>query len=173
MRRIVFSLLFVSACQLQANPGLDPCPTGAAPQWQDVQPFFENYCHRCHHSGIAGDQRGGAPILSNFDNAKMVDDAVTRIYWRSAHGRHSMPPAPPSPTAAERSTGRLSQLPFRSASEWRAKSTTPAKARDSPTLTRSEKSSNHRRGKSPLISCSKSRRRSGRWASIPPTPTTW
>ncbi|HBU49095.1 MAG TPA: hypothetical protein DEB46_12375 [Myxococcales bacterium] len=102
MRRIVFSLLFVSACQLQANPGLDPCPTGATPQWQDVQPFFENYCHRCHHSGIAGDQRGGAPILSNFDNAKMVDDAVTRIYWRSAHGRHSMPPAPPSPTAAER-----------------------------------------------------------------------
>ena len=87
---------------MQADPSLGSCPPGAEANWQEIQPFFASYCHRCHHSAIQGPQRGGAPIQSNFDTAELVDQALTRIYWRSAHDRHSMPPSPPSPNAAER-----------------------------------------------------------------------
>lgn len=102
MRSLVFFLSFSSACQIQADPSLAPCPEKEAPTWAQVQPIFASYCHRCHHSAVQGPQRGGAPRHSNFDDAAAVDRALVRIYWRSAHDRHSMPPSPPSPTAAQR-----------------------------------------------------------------------
>ena len=68
---------------------------------ENIKPFMENYCARCHSAQVPSAERNGAPESSNFDTREDV-----LADWENIRNRlldnSGMPPTPPDPTHIER-----------------------------------------------------------------------
>ncbi|MBZ0274139.1 hypothetical protein K8I61_19020 [bacterium] len=68
---------------------------------EDMLPFFDSYCLRCHSEQVEGDARRGAPADLNFDTQELVlanaEDVRGALLDNSGQ-----PPSPPYPTAYDR-----------------------------------------------------------------------
>ncbi len=83
------------------------CPPGSTLTWDSFgRKFMEDYCTRCHHSQLRGEDRQGATSFHDFDTVSGVRAVKLHVDQTSAAGpaatNTSMPPDDPAPTADER-----------------------------------------------------------------------
>lgn len=71
-----------------------------------ADPFFEQYCRRCHSADVVGDDRLGAPSDHNFDTVIEARSLKDHIDWTTGSGPDAtneiMPVGSPAPTLEER-----------------------------------------------------------------------
>ncbi len=68
---------------------------------ENIKPFLESYCLRCHSAQVSAGNRNGAPESSNFDMQQEVLADGESIRTRLLDGG-GMPPTPPEPSHIER-----------------------------------------------------------------------
>lgn len=66
-----------------------------------AQPFFGDYCTRCHSSELTGAERNGAPTGLDWDVEQTVRDNLSRIRHQVGVSQ-AMPLSAPYPSCAER-----------------------------------------------------------------------
>jgi uncharacterized membrane protein len=74
----------------------------------DIKPFMEKYCTRCHATNVKGSDRMGAPEDHNFDSESGILEAAAHIDEQAGSGPQqtnvTMPANAPKPSIDERAT---------------------------------------------------------------------
>lgn len=112
---VVVVSLSVLACSGEDDPSTaisnsssgSTCPPGSTLTYEGfAQPFFANYCTRCHGSDNAPAERSGAPTGYDWDVYESIAQHANQIDDMAAGGprqiNRSMPPGDPRPSDAER-----------------------------------------------------------------------
>lgn len=107
---IAIAVLLLGAC---SEPVLGPptqtvCPPGGTTvTWENfTRKFMFDYCTRCHHQDLVGDDRQGAPLFHDFDTVFGTCAVRAHVDETTASGPNgtndSMPPDGTKPTLEER-----------------------------------------------------------------------
>ncbi len=68
---------------------------------ENIKPFLDDYCLRCHSVNAVSGERNGAPDGANYDTQENVLTQGEGIRTRLLDGG-GMPPSPPEPSRIER-----------------------------------------------------------------------
>lgn len=87
------------------------CPSDSKVTYEDdIKPFMEKYCTRCHATDVPASQRNGAPLDHNFDTEAGILAEAHHVVEEAAAGPNGVNTGMPEGSGAKPSTAERKLL---------------------------------------------------------------